>query len=255
MLKAERLQLVYSICAENGSASVKDISEQLGVSEMTARRDLTELAAAGKVVRIHGGARMPGESGGIKLSRVLTHAEKSQEHIDKKRVAARLAAERVCEGDSIFLGGGTTVECMVDYLPTRNIRVVTSSMPVFSALAKREYPEIYLTGGVYSRSTEILKPIDSASSVRSLACDKAFVGATGVFQNEIFGSDPQVVCLLRSVLDNSRKRYLLIDSHKVGRRDFFSFYPLARFDTVFCDPQISLKRRHSIDEHTLLVTE
>lgn len=60
MLKAERQQLVYSICAENGSTSVKDISEQLGVSEMTARRDLTELAAAGKVVRIHGGARMPG---------------------------------------------------------------------------------------------------------------------------------------------------------------------------------------------------
>lgn len=85
MLKVERHQALLELCAEHGSASVKEISDALGVSEMTVRRDLSELANMGKLVRVHGGARMPSSAHGTKLTHALTHVEKMQEHIDEKR--------------------------------------------------------------------------------------------------------------------------------------------------------------------------
>lgn len=109
MLKVERHQALLELCAEHGSASVKEISDALGVSEMTVRRDLSELANMGKLVRVHGGARMPSSAHGTKLTHALTHVEKMQEHIDEKRAAARQAALIIQPGDTVFLGGGTSV--------------------------------------------------------------------------------------------------------------------------------------------------
>ena len=152
MLKVERHQALLELCA----ASVKEISDALGVSEMTVRRDLSELANMGKLVRVHGGARMPSSAHGTKLTHALTHVEKMQEHIDEKRAAARQAALIIQPGDTVFLGGGTSVEFMVDFLPDGPIRVITCSMPVFTALADRDNIELYLSGGIYRRRTNIL---------------------------------------------------------------------------------------------------
>ena len=57
MIKAERQDKVRQLLEEQGTVSVKEISDALGVSDMTIRRDLEELASLGEIERVHGGAR------------------------------------------------------------------------------------------------------------------------------------------------------------------------------------------------------
>ena len=197
MLKVERHQALLELCAEHGSASVKEISDALGVSEMTVRRDLSELANMGKLVRVHGGARMPSSAHGTKLTHALTHVEKMQEHIDEKRAAARQAALIIQPGDTVFFGGGTSVEFMVDFLPDGPIRVITCSMPVFTALADRDNIELYLSGGIYRRRTNILRGLPGERALQSIVCDKAFIGATGIFITRSLARTPKLAAFCK----------------------------------------------------------
>ena len=150
----------------------------------------------GKLVRVHGGARMPSSAHGTKLTHALTHVEKMQEHIDEKRAAARQAALIIQPGDTIFRRRHS-VEFMVDFLPDGPIRVITCSMPVFTALADRDNIELYLSGGIYRRRTSILRGLPGERALQSIACDKAFIGTTGIFHNEVFGTDTEVGSFLQ----------------------------------------------------------
>ena len=253
MLKVERHQALLELCAEHGSASVKEMSDALGVSEMTVRRDLAELSNMGKLVRVHGGARISSSAHGTKLTHARTHVEKMQEHIEEKRAAARLAAQMVKPGDTIFLGGGTSVEFMVDFLPPAPIRVITCSMPVFTALADSSHIELYLSGGIYRRQTNILRGLPGERALQSIVCDKAFIGTTGIFHNEVFGTDTEVGSFLQTAFNRSTKRYLIADSSKIGRRDFFSFYSIDNIDAFFTDSNISDEQYRQLSEHTRVV--
>ena len=53
MIKAERQDKVRQLLEEQGTVSVKEISDALGVSDMTIRRDLEELASLGEIGRAH----------------------------------------------------------------------------------------------------------------------------------------------------------------------------------------------------------
>ena len=240
MLKVERHQALLELCAEHGSASVKEISDALGVSEMTVRRDLSELANMGKLVRVHGGARMPSSAHGTKLTHALTHVEKMQEHIDEKRAAARQAALIIQPGDTVFLGGGTSVEFMVDFLPD-------------GALADRDNIELYLSGGIYRRRTNILRGLPGERALQSIVCDKAFIGATGIFHNEVFGTDTEVGSFLQTAFNRSTERYLVADSSKIGQRDFFSFYSIDDVDAIFIDSNITDEQYRQLSEHTRVI--
>lgn len=80
MLKRERLMMLLDMVNQNGIMTVKDLINELGVSDMTIRRDLDELADSGKLVRIHGGAQSVASSDATELS----HIEKKRSIFSKK---------------------------------------------------------------------------------------------------------------------------------------------------------------------------
>lgn len=109
MLKRERLLTIMEKVNANGFITVTDIMESLRVSDMTARRNLDELARAGKLVRIRGGAQsisMP-----QKLER--SNTEKLTVQIEAKKEIARYASQLINDGETIFIGPGTTLECLL----------------------------------------------------------------------------------------------------------------------------------------------
>ena len=56
MLARQRQEHILERVAATGGVRVADVVEELGISEMTVRRDITELVAQGRVERVHGGA-------------------------------------------------------------------------------------------------------------------------------------------------------------------------------------------------------
>lgn len=102
MIKAERQDRVRQLLEEQGTVSVKDISDALGVSDMTIRRDLEELASLGEIERVHGGARSAQGRPHAMLRHEYSHSEKRTKHAEEKLQIARRAVELIEEGSTIF---------------------------------------------------------------------------------------------------------------------------------------------------------
>ncbi|MFE5329613.1 substrate-binding domain-containing protein, partial [Embleya sp. NPDC056575] len=59
VLAEQRQELILRTARERGSVKVVEIAEELGVSLVTVRRDVTALVASGLLARVHGGATLP----------------------------------------------------------------------------------------------------------------------------------------------------------------------------------------------------
>lgn len=254
-MKSERHQAILNLLKQRHTVTVNDIAQGLGVSSMTVRRDLADLAAEGLITRVHGGAQLPHSAHGTTLSRVHTHDEKRHQNVQQKREAAKLAARYVKPGDSIFMGGGSTLELMCEYLPTRGIRVITNNAPLFSLLADNTEVDLYLIGGTYRRQTRVFTMPSSHSGFFGLTASKAFVSTTGIFGNEVFGSYMDSAMVLADALGRADERYIVTDGEKVGRRDFYSFTTLDRIDAVFINPDTAPDQLEALRSWTTVVTE
>lgn len=70
MLASERHEIILSLLRQQGTVRLADLVERLGVTSVTVRRDVTELADRGLLTRVHGGVTLTRPRGG--------HAEPSR---------------------------------------------------------------------------------------------------------------------------------------------------------------------------------
>ncbi len=150
--QAERQDKVRQLLEEQGTVSVEGISGvALGVSDMTIRRDLEELASLGEIERVHGGARSAQGRPHAMLRHGIRTA-KSALSMPRKRCKSRAALwELIEESSAIFLGTGTTVEQMASILPAFRLRIMTEfAFGVFNLLEAREDCDLCLHGTVPS---------------------------------------------------------------------------------------------------------
>ena len=253
MLKAERQDRVRQLLQNRGTVSVKDIADALGVSDMTIRRDLEELAALGEIERVHGGARAAAGRSHAMLRHEYTHSEKRGKQADEKLQIARTAAGLIEEDMTVFLGPGTTVELIAAQLPACHLRVITNSISVFNILEGRDDCEICLVGGMYRRRTGSFIGAVAEHALESLGVDAAFIGANGILGNDVSTSNMEEGHLHQLVFGKADARYLVADSTKIGKRDFYTFYALSDVDALVCEPGISSELRAAVEEYTRVI--
>ena len=247
MIKAERQDKVRQLLEEQGTVSVKEISDALGVSDMTIRRDLEELASLGEIERVHGGARSAQSRPHAMLRHEYSHSEKRTKHAEEKLQIARRAVELIEEGSTIFLGTGTTVEQMASMLPAFRLRIVTNSLSVFNLLEAREDCDLY------RRRTAAFVGPTAEDTLRALGIDAAFIGANGILDGDVSTSNMEEGRIQQLAFSKADSRYLIADSSKIGKRDFYTFCRLDSLDAVVCEPGIAAEDRVAIEEHTQVI--
>jgi len=183
MLARHRQSLILEDIRRAGSARVSDLTQRLGVSDMTIRRDLEVLARAGLIEKVHGGAVLPGAPSshepGFEAKSVLERPE--------KEAIARAAAALVVPGTAIALSAGTTTFALAHYLlDIPGLTIVTNSMRVANlfetarpAVQVRGDASVVLTGGVRTPSDALVGPIADLA-IRSLHVDLLFLGCHGI---------------------------------------------------------------------------
>ena len=119
MLKEKRHELILSQLANDGIVQVSKLSEFLKVTDMTVRRDLKELEDKNQLVRVHGGAKSLDKA----LPREFSNEEKMLKNKDKKEYIAKIIASLMGDEENIFLGAGTTIECVSSYINNKNCNI------------------------------------------------------------------------------------------------------------------------------------
>lgn len=254
MLKTERREAICKLVDKRNTITTMELASALSVSEMTVRRDLADLAHTGRVVRVHGGARSILGARGTAIPRELTHHEKVNEHECEKAQVASAALAYIGEGSTIFLGTGTTVEMLARLLPLIRLRVITNSLPVVGALCNREGIDLCCIGGTYRPSTGAFIGAIAEDVLSHLGIDAAFIGLNGIFDHTASTSNTQEGRLQRIALDRANFRYLLADSSKLDRRDFYGFYDLVNVDALMTDRLITPEQEGDLSQYTKVVT-
>ncbi|MCS6963791.1 DeoR/GlpR family DNA-binding transcription regulator [Thermoflexus sp.] len=209
----ERRQQLLEWIARSGRISTSEIRKRFGVSEATARRDLEVLAEEGKVMRVHGGAvfvrRAPPEP-------PLLQREQEQ-FVEKQRIG-RAAAALVQEGETIFLGSGTTTLAVARHLKGRQgLTVITNSLPVMNVLADEPGITLIGIGGLLRPSELSFIGHIAEQALAELRADKVFIGIRALSLEHGLTSDylPEVLTD-RAILRMGREVILVADHTKFG---------------------------------------
>src|SRR5580698_4333711 len=130
---------------KRGFVSFRELDRRLSASPATVRRDLDRLETAGRIVRVHGGAKVP-EAAMRNLQGVPFH-ENIKKHAAAKAAIGKAAARLCVPGESIIIDGGSTTLQMCPHLQGLELAVVTNSLHIVSALMPQQRTRVYLPAG------------------------------------------------------------------------------------------------------------
>ena len=243
---AKRREDIMAMLKETAHLSVREIAEQLLVSEMTVRRDLTQMEKEGIVKRSFGSASL---SDGFKMEQsVLQRATRSSEA--KRRIAVAAAA-LVENGNSVILDVGTTVYELAKLLASRPVTIHTSSIPT-AICANGDVADVRVSGGRMERTYEVLNGPSAESFYRSIYCDFAFVSTAAVsVKYGLTAYTEDDASLKRIMLAQARQRVLLADASKFNAIQQFRACGLENVDLVITDsvpeePYLEFFQQHRI---------
>jgi DeoR/GlpR family transcriptional regulator of sugar metabolism len=247
MLASQRQAVILEQVRQQGAVRVSDLTELLGVSDMTIRRDLDVLARRGGIEKVHGGATLAGMSSAAEPGFEL----KSQREQPEKDGIARQAATLVTPGRAIGIGAGTTTWALARRLvEVPNLTVVTNSVPVADLLHRAKRPDhtVVLTGGIRTRSDALVGPV-AVSVIRSLHLDLLFLGTHGMDERGGLTSPNLMESETnRAFIEAARRLCVLADHTKWGVVGLSSFARLDEVDVLVTDSALEEATRAALDE-------
>jgi DeoR/GlpR family transcriptional regulator of sugar metabolism len=208
-----RRERIREYLMQNRSAAVADLGAHLDASEATIRRDIQVLVKEPGFRRIKGGI-------GIEDSTAeLSVHQRGHIMAERKRVIGRTAAELVQDGESVFLGSGSTIievaRCLAD---RRDLTVITNSLPVVALLADKPRINLVVAGGALRRPEQSLIGHIVEKTLSELRADKVIMGIQGIHPEHGLTNEflPEAV-LDRYLVDFAPQLVIAADSSKLGK--------------------------------------
>ncbi len=230
---AERQQQILAHLNKNGRASVSELSQMFGVSEVTIRADLQMLAAQDLIVRTHGGA--------VLVPRVpeLSLTLRRQQQVDEKERIGAAAAKFVANGDAVFLDASSTALALAHALrQQRDLTILTHSLVVAQSMLDAPGVSLVMTGGTLQRETVSLMGTDGLVVLSKYNIKTGFFGAHGLsFPEGLTDVSPGEADVKRAVVATCRQVVALIDATKWGRVGPASFARPEDLNVIVTDAQ------------------
>lgn len=232
----ERQQILVQLLERQKRLTVSEICAQFSISEATARRDLDALAEQGLLQRVHGGA--------IPVRRAepeMPILDRSQVQAEEKRRIGQAAAALIQDGETVFLGSGTTVLEVARNLRTRrNLTVITNSLPVINTLAGIADINVIVLGGMLRDSELSFIGHITEQALAEVRADKVVIGVRALSLEHGLTNDYLPETLTdRAILSVGREVILVADHTKFGAVAPAFLAPLKSIHILVTDEQTS----------------
>lgn len=239
----ERRRKILLLIHEFENLSVAEIAVKTGSSPATVRRDLTDLAEEGSIVRTHGGAMKPDDG------RFTGFDNKQQANNEVKQAIGKLAALSVKDGDTIFMDCGSTVFMMCAHLKKMNkVRIITNSLPVVAEMMDAPGISINIIGGELDAGRKAVHGDTAIAHIDNYHADKAFIGIDGITLQGLSSHSEKEATITKAFCRNASSVYLLCDSLKIGKPSYIKTGPLTIINHLLTDTSLSEELRLRIAE-------
>ncbi|HIZ56365.1 MAG TPA: DeoR/GlpR family DNA-binding transcription regulator [Firmicutes bacterium] len=243
MFIEERFNIILAEVEKRKAVSVTQLCQATGASEATIRRDLTALAAQGRLSKVHGGA--------VALDGEFENEEKDvsvkeQLYIAEKVRIAQYAAAQIHDEDFVFIDAGTTTIRMVDYLSGSRATFITNGIECARRLVEKGLKS-YVVGGLLKPGTQAIVGAAAMESLSRYNLTKAFLGTNGVSVRQGFTTpDAEEAAIKTKAVQQAYMSYMLADSSKFGKVTAVTICPLDQACLITDHIPDSVYRQHTV---------
>lgn len=222
-----RQEKILEIVEEKGYVTVKHLSEELCYSTATINRDLNELQKRKLITRSYGGAEL------TRATYVPIHFRAHKMRVEKRQIG-RTAASFVCDGDTIFIDGSTTAQCMQQYIMgKKEITVITNNMLLAVDLSNSGIKVVCL-GGEVAEPPCMLMGTETVMNASRYRVDKMFFSTGGLSADGVIASGIYDL-MLKTIAKNAGQVFYLVDRKKLDQHFSTVYGDLSEIDVVISD--------------------
>lgn len=233
-----RLEKIIQLVSDHKRIDVNSLSELLGVSKVTVRKDLDKLESKGLLRREHGYAVLnSGDDLNVRLSY----------NYNVKRKIAEKAAELVQDNDTIMIESGSTCALLAEVLcqTKRNIKIITNSCFIANFLRQYDSCQIILLGGNYQPNSEVTVGPLLKQMVDLFHVDRVFAGTDGFSPEVGFMCKDMMRCEgVQYMADAAEETIILTDSSKLSKPSLVHQLSLDRVSRVITDKELDEENRN-----------
>lgn len=225
----DRQLALLGLVMDRKRVGVPDLSEVLGVSQVTVRKDLEELAERGLLRREHGVA-VAGAADDMRAHLAY--------HYDTKQQIARAAASQVGDGETVMIESGSVCALLAEALcaEPRGVTIVTNSAFIADYVRRSPHADVVLLGGSYQRESQVLVGPMVAETAGTFFVDKLFIGIDGYTPEAGFlGNDVMRAEAVRAMSRRAQHTVVLSESQKFPRLASVRLLPADMISAVVTD--------------------
>lgn len=247
MRQAERILRLQELFSQQEFVNFEDLCRMFSASKSSIRRDLMDLERKNVLRRVHGGA--------ISLQtrdEVMDFKRLSGSAKDEKARIGALAAGLVEDGQTVILGGGSTVAEVARRLGEKSLQIVTNSIPVAQIFWDSKMIEVTITGGyLYPRLGVQLGPI-CEHMLQGVSADVLIMGIRGITSAGISDTNSLIVESIRAMIRAARRVVIVADHTKFGRDAMIQVAPLSEIDQVVSDTELAPEFQEMLKKHDVI---
>ncbi|RYY65167.1 DeoR/GlpR family DNA-binding transcription regulator [Flaviaesturariibacter aridisoli] len=229
MLKRERQEFIIHQLHLHNKVLSTDLSVKMQVSEDTIRRDLLELAEAGRIIKVHGGA----------ISRSFRPSLQNSEiySLEKKKVIAQKALTLLRDGMFFFSTGGTTITELARSIPDSvQATVITGSLPAAFEYIRHPQLDVIFIGDRVSRSAQLTVGPDAIARIAQFNADLCFLGTNALSDTKgLTDNDLEVAQVKQALIANAARVVALTISEKINTVQKIQVCPLHAIHTIITE--------------------
>jgi DeoR/GlpR family transcriptional regulator of sugar metabolism len=238
LLAENRQQHILGRLRQSSQIKVRQLAQELNVTEVTIRRDLRRMQSTGLLKKTYGGA-VPSD---LPEMNVSVHYRQTR-NLAAKKIIGKLAGELIRDNDIIFLEAGSTCYEIIPYLaPRKNLTIIVNSLYLMRRLALLGRHKIIITGGQYrAERMEMVGPT-AETAISQLGGFRAFTGADDIsISAGISGADVVTVSFAKLVLRKAAEVIFVGDNTKFDKPALYKIADLGELDYIVTNTKPSSK--------------
>ncbi|MBS2968719.1 DeoR/GlpR transcriptional regulator [Metabacillus sp. KIGAM252] len=245
----ERHEKIIQTLEKEKIVKVTELSISLNVTEKTVRQDLIVLENKGLLKRIYGGAILPESTG------MLPVEKRQASFLHEKKQAAKAAAERIEEEDTVFLDGGSTMLELAKLLIHRKITVITNDIKIAHTLLGAEKVQLIMPGGGrIPASSGLYGPI-AQEALQKMKVKKLFLGTTAAdFVNGLTVFSHFQAEYKKTIISMADHVTLVTDHTKFGQTALIQYAGFQDIDEVVTNADLTERWKKELEKRGISVT-
>ena len=242
----KRYSLILNILSKKKKASITELSKELRVSEVTVRKDLSQLEDKGFLRREHGFATVV-DSDDI-MNRLSFNYE-------IKRKIAQKAVESIQDGETVMIESGSTCALLAEEIVSKrkDITIITNSVFIATFVRQKSGAHLILLGGEYQNEAQVMVGPLIKICAANFNVDKFFVGTDGFNEVGAMSGDLMRAEAVREMAKSSQHLIVLTESKKFTQTGVVTLLPFEKISAIYTDGQIEVSNIQKLKEKNIMV--